>query len=172
MRTIRTEPLTPEGFRPYGFVIMGERGDVVGKPANQGTARRYNWLGAIENLRPERARLNMCLFRVTPRNAWPLRVEIMEKHVMSTQVIVPMNASQYVVLVGKPGGNTPDLSTVRAFVASGRQGVAYLPGTWHHPLLALGKETDFGCVVWEDESEADNTIVTLSDAERPLVELV
>ena len=172
MHTIRTEPLTAEGFAPYGFVIMGERGDVVGKPANQGTAKRYNWLGAIQNLRPENARLNLCLFRVSPRKAWPLTVQIMEKHLLSTQVIVPMNADRYVVLVARPGGDMPDLATLRAFVATGRQGVAYLPGTWHHPLLALGEETDFGCVVWEDESDADNTIVTLPESERPVVELV
>lgn len=169
--TIRTEPLTPEAFAPFGHVLSAERADVVGKPANQGTARRFDWLAAVENLRPERATLNLCLFRCSPRTAWPLRVEILEKHPLSTQVIVPMNADRYVVLVARPGTEAPDLGSLRAFVATGRQGVAYLPGTWHHPLLALGGETDFGCVVWEDRSEGDCTLVTLPEAERPLVEL-
>lgn len=171
-RVIRTEPLTAEGFAPYGSVIVAERGDVVGKPANQGTAKRYDWLGPVDNLRPAGAKLNLCLFRCSPRTAWPLRVEIMEKHPNSTQVIVPMNADKYVVLVARPGTDHPDLSTLRAFVASSRQGVAYLPGTWHHPLLALDHETDFGCVVFEDISEGDCTLVTLAEDERPIVELV
>lgn len=171
-RIVRTEPLTPEGFAPYGHVIVADRADIVGKPANQGTATRYNWLGSIENLRPGQAHLNLCLFRCKPRTVWPMRVEIMERHEQSTQVIVPMNADRYVVLVAAPGGDTPDLSTLRAFLATGRQGVAYLPGTWHHPLLALGEETDFGCVVWEDLSDADNTIITLQEADRPTVELL
>lgn len=170
--TIRTEPLTAETFAPYGHVIMAERGDVVGKPANQGTAKRYNWLGPVENLRPANAKLNLCLFRCSPRTTWPLRVEIMEKHPLSTQAVMPMNASRYVVLVARPGTDMPDLSTLRAFVATGLQGVAYHPGTWHHPLLALGAETDFGCVVWEDESDGDCTLVTLPESERPLIELV
>jgi ureidoglycolate lyase len=171
MRTIRTEPLTVEGFAPYGYVICGERGDVVGKSANQGTAKRYNWLGAVEDLRRGRARLNLCLFRCSPRTAWPMRVEIMEKHPNTTQLIVPMNADRYVVLVARPGTDAPDLSTLRAFVATARQGVGYLPGTWHHPIVALDHETDFTSLVWEDEGEGDCTLVTLPEADRPLLEL-
>jgi ureidoglycolate lyase len=171
VRTIRTEPLTPEAFAPFRAVLEAERGDAPGKPANQGTARRYDWLSAVENHRPESAKLNMCIFRCAPREAWPLRVEILEKHPLSTQVIVPMNADRYVVLVAPPNAKHPDLGSLRAFLATGRQGVAYLPGTWHHPLLALGHETDFGCAVWEDRGEGDCTLVTLPESERPLVEL-
>jgi len=169
---IATEPLTPEGFAPYGSVIVAERSDVTPVIANQGTARRYNWLGAVANLRPGDARLNLCVFRCSPRTDWPFRVQIMEKHPHSTQVVVPMNADRYVVLVAKPGTDMPDLTTLRAFTASSRQGVAYLPGTWHHPLLALTHETDFGVLVWEDLSEGDCTLVTLPESARPIVELV
>jgi len=170
-RVIATEPLTPEGFAPYGSVIVAERSDCPPVIANQGTARRYNWLGPIANLRPGDAKLNLCLFRCTPRTDWPFRVSILERHLHSTQVVVPMNADRYVVLVAKPGPDVPDLSTLRAFTATSRQGVAYLPGTWHHPLLALTHETDFGVVVWEDLTEADCTIVTFPEAERPLIQL-
>jgi ureidoglycolate lyase len=120
MKTIRTEPLTKEAFAPYGWVISGDRGDIVGKSANQGTATRFNWLGAVEDLRPGKSRLNLCLFRCSPRTGWPLRVEILERHPMTTQVIVPMNADQYVVLVGlRTDGSDPDLSSLRA--ARGRR---------------------------------------------------
>lgn len=170
-RVIRTEPLTAEGFAPYGSVIVAERGDVPVKIANQGTARRYNWLGAVTNLRPDTARLNLCLFRCTPRTEWPFRVEIMEKHAKSTQVVVPMNADRYVVLVARPNTDVPDLTTLRAFTATARQGVAYLPGTWHHPLLALSHETDFGVAVWEDDTDGDCDLITLPESDRPLIEL-
>ena len=173
MKRIVTEPLTPEGFAPYGYVISGDRGDVEGKPANQGTAKRFNWLGPIEDERPGESRLNLCLFRCSPRTGWPIRVEILEKHPLTTQVIVPMNAHRYVVLVGeRTEGDVPDLSTLRAFVATAREGVAYHPGTWHHPLLALDHETDFTSLVWEDETAGDCTLVTIPEAEQPLLELV
>lgn len=170
--TIRTEPLTPEAFAPFGYVISGDRTDVEGKPANQGTAKRFNWLGAVEDLRPGKSRLNLCLFRCSPRLVWPLRVEILEKHPLTTQVIVPMNAEHYVVLVGeRTKGDVPDLATLRAFVATARQGVAYHPGTWHHPILALDHESDFTSLVWEDEGPGDCTLVTVPEGERPLLEL-
>ena len=173
MKTIRTERLTPEAFAPYGWVISGDRGDVEGKPANQGTAKRFNWLGDVRDLRPGKSRLNLCLFRCSPRTGWPLRVEILERHPMTTQVIVPMNANTYVVLVGLPTStDVPDLTSLRAFIATAREGVSYHPGTWHHPLLALDHETDFTSLVWEDESPGDFDIVTIPEADRPLLELV
>jgi ureidoglycolate lyase len=173
MKTIRTEPLTKEGFADYGWVISGDRGDVVGKPANQGTAKRFNWLGEVEDLRPGKSRLNLCLFRCSPRTGWPLRVEILERHPKTTQVIVPMNANKYVVLVGKrTNTDAPDLSTLRAFIATAREGVSYFPGTWHHPLIALEHETDFTSLVWEDEGPGDCDLVTIAEADRPLLELV
>jgi ureidoglycolate lyase len=171
-RTIPTEPLTKEAFAPYGFVISGDRDDVVGKPANQGTAKRFDWLGEVENLRPDASRFNLCLFRCSPRKDWPLTVQILEKHPFTTQIIVPMNATEYVVLVGKrTPGDVPDLSTLRAFLATSRQGVAYLPATWHHPIIALDHETDFASVVFEDESKGDCTLVTIPEEQRPVVAL-
>ncbi len=169
-KRIHTEPLTPEGFAPYGSVIVAERPDIPVKIANQGTARRYNWLGEVQNLRPDSAKLNLCIFRCSPRTVWPFRVEILERHPRSTQVVVPMNASSYVVLVAVPNTEQPDLSTLRAFLATSRQGVAYHPGTWHHPLLALSHETDFGVIVWEDETEADCDLVTLPEDQQVLVD--
>ena len=32
---------------------------------------------------------------------------------------------------------------LRAFLATAQQGVNYHPGTWHHPVLALNRESDF-----------------------------
>jgi ureidoglycolate lyase len=166
---IRTQPLTPEGFAPYGVVLSGDRPDVKRRSANQGTAVRMDWMGDLLSLRPG-ARPNLCLFRCSPRVDWPMTVEILEKHHHSTQLLVPMNATRYVVLVAN-GGDTPDLSTLAAFLAAPRQGIAYAPGTWHHPLIALDHETDFGCVVWEDESEGDNTLLTLAPEDRRVVVL-
>ncbi len=170
-RVIRTEALTPDAFAPYGAVVTAERGDVPVKVANQGTARRYNWLGALTNLRPDSARLNLCVFRCAPRADWPFRVDILERHRHSTQVVIPMNADRYVVLAARPGTATPDLTTLRAFTATSRQGVAYLPGTWHHPLLALSHETDFGVAVWEDETDGDCDIHELPEDQRAWIEL-
>lgn len=170
---LRTEPLTPEAFAPYGAVLDANRPDLPWKPANMGTAKRYDWLAPVENLRPTTARPNLCLFRCAPRLDWPLEVRMLEHHPLSTQLFFPMAATRYVVLVAAPRPGAPDLATLRAFLATGRQGVAYVPGTWHHPLLALDQETDFGCIVYEDEPGKDDAgdcvAVTYAEGARPVV---
>jgi ureidoglycolate lyase len=54
---------------------------------------------------------------------------------------MPLSSHAYVVVVAV-GGDTPDLSTLKCFMASAQQGVNYAKGTWHHPLLAL-QDGDF-----------------------------
>jgi ureidoglycolate lyase len=167
---IHCSPLTPDAYAPYGDVIMAAPRGEPGKPANQGTARRFDHLAALDDLRPGRAKLNVTVFRCAPRIAAPFPVELLEKHAASTQIFVPMNAKRYLVLVAL-GGDRPDLSTLGAFVARGTQGVSYRPGVWHHPMIALDREIDFTCFVFEDGSADDCTVVSLPPEERPVVEL-
>ena len=42
-----------------------------------------------------------------------------------------------------PPGDEPDISTLRAFRATGKQGVNYHRGVWHHPLLVLIPDHEF-----------------------------
>ncbi len=169
-RVLVAEPLSPEAFAPFGAVISADRSDVAGRPANQGTAARQDFLTAITDLRPGRARLNVAAFRCAPRGPSPLRLALLEKHPMSTQVFIPMNAARYVVVVA-PGIDRPDLSAARAFVAGPTQGVSYAPGVWHHPMIALDNPTDFTCLVWEDGSADDCVESPFLDGEELAVEL-
>lgn len=161
MRTVTAEPLTPEAYAPYGDVVSADRSDVPARPANQGTAARRNHLAEVRSLRPG-ATLNVCSFRCAPRLDWPMPLALLEKHPASTQVFIPMNAQRYLALVAL-GGESPDLSTLRAFVATGTQGVSYRPGVWHHPMIALDERVDFTCLVWEDGSDGDCAVRDLSD---------
>lgn len=162
--------LTPAAYAPYGDVVMAAPPGVPGKPVNQGTARRYDHLATLDDLRLGSAALNVCAFRCQPRPAGPFTVALLEKHPASTQLFVPMNAQRYLALVAL-GGDRPDLATLAAFVASGTQGVSYRPGVWHHPMIALDAEIDFACFVWEDGSETDCTVATFAEDERPVVDI-
>ena len=163
MRVV-AQPLRPESYSLYGDVIMAAPRGEPGRPANRGTARRFNHLGAVEDLRPGASALNVCVFRCSPRLDFPLPVTLLEKHPASTQVFVPMNARRYLVIVAR-GGDRPDLGTLAAFIAMGAQGVSYRPGVWHHPMIALDAEIDFSCLVWEDGSEADCVEVAYPEGE-------
>lgn len=157
-RTLATRPLTADAYAPYGHVLMASPRGEAGSPANEGTARRFHRLAELVNGRPGVATANASVFRCQPRTAWPMQLALLEKHPASTQLFSPMNAERYLVIVAL-GGDAPDLGTLAAFVATGRQAITYHPGIWHHPMIALDAETDFFCLVWEDGSADDCTLV-------------
>jgi ureidoglycolate lyase len=152
-RDVTSVRLTSALYARFGDVIAAPL-DTPGRIVNQGTARRWDCMTAITNLRGTNASLNVSLFRCASRRDFPVTVGLLEKHPLSTQVFVPMNAGRYLVIVAL-GDDTPDLTTLMAFVASGTEGVSYRLGVWHHPMIALDHETDFACLVWEDGSSDD-----------------
>jgi ureidoglycolate lyase len=77
-----------------------------------------------------------------------------------------MNASRFLVVVAEGPDEAPDPLTVRAFLATGRQGITYQPGVWHPPLHAMDHETDFACLVSEDGSAEDCIVSQLAEAQR------
>ena len=67
-------------------------------------------------------------------------------------------------------GRRPSASTLRAFVASGLQGVNYRRGTWHHPLIALGPDAEFIVVDRvADDGQEDCEVVDFAGQEVRVV---
>jgi allantoicase len=91
-------------------------------------------------------------------------VKVLERHKCTDQTFVPMGTGQgswnldgetmveklgrvYLVIVALNGADDkPDLSTLRAFVATTSQGVTYGTGVWHHPMIALETTIEFACI--------------------------
>lgn len=164
MREIHAHPLTQAQYRNYGDVIS-TRDDVKPTSANMGTAQRYNFLAALENLRPDTAKANLCLFRSNPQlsaQSTSFEITLLERHRYSAQAFIPMQGAERFLVIVCLGEDRPDLSTLRAFLASGAQGITYKPGVWHHPLIAMDRQTDFACFVWEDGSVEDSDVVKLA----------
>jgi ureidoglycolate hydrolase len=185
---IETLPLTVKDFAPYGQVISARTS--AASEANQGTASRFNNLATIQNGRSG-AKSNVCLFRSAKRpldsnscssenkkddGSGLFRVKLLERHPYSSQMFVPINCqNRWLIIVAlslkepknvdvrKEGNAGPDMSTVRAFMATSDQGINFAAGVWHHPLIALESTTDFACVVYEDGTRDDCHIVNLND---------
>lgn len=92
-------------------------------------------------------------------------VQILERHPFTSQTFIPVDLSQssqegeepvFLVIVApslkgevasaNADANTkttiqdpPDLRNLKAFVARGGQAVTYGPGTWHAPMVVLGR---------------------------------
>ena len=48
---------------------------------------------------------------------------------------------------------------MRAFIATGQQGVTYKPNTWHHGLTVLDKPGRFAVFMWRDGGKGDEEFV-------------
>lgn len=159
--SLTPEPLTAEAYAPFGDVVSA-RDDLQWVPANMGTAKRWNTLCDLENARPGRAKLNVCVYRCEPTVARPIVLGLLERHPYSTQLFSPMHGTRRFLLVVSPPGSSPRADQARAFVAGGGQAISYRPGVWHHPMIALDTTSDFTCLVWEAGDSGDCEVVNLT----------
>lgn len=130
-RELVVEPLTAAAFAPFGEVVeAGGRSQAI----NAGTAEQFAGLARVE-VAAEGGSPCVSIYRARARNL-PLAIAMLERHPLGSQLFMPLSGEPFVVVVAPPA-DSPDPAAVRAFVATGRQGVNYRCGTWHHPLIAL-----------------------------------
>jgi allantoicase len=153
-------PLTTEAFASFGQVVQAygdphgaPRGTKI-TSANQGSASKFHKLSLLKQSYPSEmgATTGLSVFRCKPLQAVPgdlWQIKLLERHPFTNQAFIPMsgtasrsnNATEgdalaafgtsYLVIVAKNGGDDkPDLTTMRAFLANGGQGVVYDTGIW------------------------------------------
>ena len=129
--SLRPEPLTRSAFAAFGDVIEASRAfDVI----NRGTTQQYRELTEVD-VSADGGKTQVSLYRVVPYDL-PLVIRLLERHPLSSQLFMPLNAAPFLVVVAPPGERV-DRASIRAFVTNGAQGVNYRRGTWHHPVIAL-----------------------------------
>ncbi len=137
--------------------------------ANQATALKYSPISPLVNDYPDApshgpGRPLMSMFSCFPRQLnreGSFDVRILERHPFTTQTFTPLAHSghysdtKFLVIVAPslpdpfpkkmaPGSDCqiyrpPDLRNLKAFVAHDGQAVTYGVGTWHAPMVVLGK---------------------------------
>ena len=132
MARLSIEPLTKQAFAPFGEVI--ETKGVIPLSINQGYAQRFNDLANID-VAAEGGQTNISWFVASLRPT-PIAIRMMERHPLGSQLFVPLNGADWLVVVC---ADPRDETSYRAFAAKGHQGVNYARNCWHHPLL-VGKE--------------------------------
>jgi ureidoglycolate lyase len=145
MPTLLVEPLTQAAFAPFGEVIEPANAQAV-HSINDGTALRFDALARID-VAGAGAYPVISLFRAQPRSL-PFTVSTLERHPLGSQAFMPLGPAPYLVVVAADAETPP-----RAFLAQAGQGVNFHRGTWHHPLLALERESDFLVVDRAGEGE-------------------
>jgi ureidoglycolate lyase len=137
---IQAEPLTPEGFAPFGQVLAREPDEAV-----------------IELRGQEVFHLNILTYEHKP-----LRCDHLNAHYNATQALFPMGRPT-VLVVAPPGTDFDDvakLDTVRAFIVDQTAGVNLALGTWHWGPYPIGDRVDLVNLQGAD-FEHDNDIAYL-----------
>lgn len=134
IRAVPVEPLTKEAFSAYGDVIQTNGAENF--QINESTTTRFHRLATPE-VGPD-GRAIISIFRGTRKPA-PITIHMLERHPLGSQAFIPLSGDDWLIVVAE----RPGADALRCFRASGKQGVQYATGTWHHPLLVLAPEQDF-----------------------------
>ncbi|MGD9582750.1 MAG: ureidoglycolate lyase [Lysobacterales bacterium] len=132
---LEVEPLSRAAFAAFGEVIEAS-GASVRYPINQGSAMRFHALAQADCHSAGGTTL-ISIVRAEPR-ALPFTLRLLERHPLGSQAFVPLSAARYLIVVATSPTQRP-----RVFLADSGQGINFFRGTWHHPLLALDRESDF-----------------------------
>lgn len=137
-RPLIVEPLTIEGFEPFGQVIEPDAAREI-RLINGGTTTRFHDLADVD-VATEGGRALISIFRGKPHRL-PIAISMMERHPLGSQAFVPLHDEPFLAVVAPDENGRP--GTPRAFLCDNRRGVNYGRNIWHHPLLTLGRVLDF-----------------------------
>ena len=136
---LRTEPLTPQAFAPFGDVLQA-----TGTPdrlINNGYCGRWHDMAQLDFGPGGRAGLN--LFKAQPRSL-PYVLDLLERHPEGSQAFVPMYETTWLVTVAEDAGGTP--VNLRAFLVAPGQAINLHRGTWHGVLTPLAEPGLFAVI--------------------------
>ena len=132
------KPLTQKAFEAFGDVIGTEGKENI--TINDGFAQKYFNICTLDaNEQGGKSALHLY---VAKKREFPLRINMLEKHPFFSQAFMPRSHQPFIAVVAL-GADKPDLSTLKAFITNGNQGVHYSRGIWHFPLLSLEEAEQF-----------------------------
>ncbi len=135
---LHPELLTPDAFTAFGDVITLDGAEQ--RAINDGTTIRYHDLATID-VAEENGHTLVNIFRGSAVRL-PLRLWLMERHPIGSQVFWPLSNEPFLVVVA-PAGQAPGIDDLQAFHVSAGTGINYAKGVWHHPLISLNVTSDF-----------------------------
>jgi len=151
--TVQLEPLSPEAFAPFG--------DVAARPT--GMRRRY--LPTALDAANEAGASSLWISSAAATATLPLRITALERHPYSAQTFVPLDPGRYLAIVCAAGATgQPDLNTLHAFLADGRQSVTYARNVWHHSMMVLEPGMEFAVAMAMTGRGDDDVFVDLDAA--------
>ena len=152
MKTIiKPIKITRKNFSKYGDLISSD--DINPMDINAGYAKRFDNLANINTSKDE-GKTIVSIFSALKRT-FPMKIDMMEKHPLSSQAFIPMKETTFLSFVA-PLGEFPDVSKIQSFIIPSRKGINYKPGIWHFPLIST-EDTNF--LVIDRKGSGENLII-------------
>jgi ureidoglycolate lyase len=153
--------ITKENFSVFGDLISSENIEPI--DINAGYAKRFDDLANINTLKDE-GKTIVSIFSALKRK-FPMKIDMMEKHPLSSQAFMPMKETTFLVFVAPPG-DLPEINQIKSFIIPPKKGINYKPGVWHFPLIST-EDTDF--LVIDRKGDGENLIIHNFDKDEVLL---
>lgn len=151
--SLKPQALTQESFSAYGKVLSAK--DSKSKIINNGFAKKHYELCFMDA--NEKNGVSTLHIYIAKKREFPLSITMLEKHPFFSQTFMPRSKKPFLLVVAL-GEDKPDLSTIKAFVTDGNQGVHYDRGIWHFPLISLEDNEEFIVIDRSDKNLLENRI--------------
>ena len=100
------------------------------------------------------------------KRAFPMKIDMMEKHPLGSQAFVPMKETTFLSFVA-PAGKAPEINKIQSFIIPPKMGVNYKPGIWHFPLIST-ENTNF--LVIDRKGNGENLIIHKFEKDKIFLE--
>ena len=136
-KIIKPIKINRSNFAIYGDLISTN--DINPMDINAGYAKRFDNLADL-NTSKNGGKTIVSIFSALKR-AFPMTIDMMEKHPLGSQAFIPMKETIFLTLVA-PAGEKPEIDKIESFIIPKGKGVNYKAGVWHFPLIAT-EDMDF-----------------------------
>tara|TARA_B100001758_G_C17870513_1_gene333600 strand:- start:3 stop:500 length:498 start_codon:yes stop_codon:yes gene_type:complete len=128
---IKPKKITYKNFKKFGDLISTKKIKPIN--INNGYAKRFDSLCKI-NTSLKKGSTIVSIFSAKKRG-FPMKIDMMEKHPLGSQAFIPMDKTDFLVLVA-PKGKKPNTKKIKSFIVPKQTGINYKPGIWHFPLIS------------------------------------
>jgi len=150
-KIIKPIDISRANFKEFGDLISINGIDPIN--INDGYAKRFDNLANVDTL-SEGGKTTISIFSAFKR-AFPLKINMMEKHPLGSQAFIPMKETTFLCFVA-PSGKMPEINKIQSFIVPPAMGINYKPGIWHFPLIST-EDTNF--LVVDRKKNGKNLII-------------
>ena len=157
-KIIKPIKISKDNFMEFGELISIDGVNPI--DINAGYAKRFHNLININTSKDE-GKTIVSIFSALKRT-FPMKIDMMEKHPLSSQAFMPMKETTFLCFVA-PSGEIPMIEKIKSFIIPPKTGINYKSGIWHFPLIST-EDTDF--LVIDRKGSGKNLIIHQFDKDE------